>query len=193
MFGKSALAEKVPLDKAKREELPEKFLPYSRHVNDHVIALDNGDLMLMLEVDGRAFETSGVRDLNDWHTKLNGVWRNIHDERVSIWTHLLRMRVRDYPGGTFRSHFAAELDRKYYERMTGERMFRNRFFLTVVVRPNLHAGDKLLSFLRKKDADPNVSIAEALELLEGLGNSSVASVVAFIRKSERGVCRARAR
>ncbi|MET1756496.1 VirB4 family type IV secretion/conjugal transfer ATPase [Novosphingobium sp. RD2P27] len=166
MFGKSALAEKVPLDKAKREELPEKFLPYSRHVDEHVIALDNGDLMLMLEVDGRAFETSGVRDLNDWHTKLNGVWRNIHDERVSVWTHLLRMRVRDYPGGTFRSHFAAELDRKYYERMTGERMFRNRFFLTVVVRPNVHAGDKLLSFLRKKDADPNVSISEALELLE---------------------------
>src|SRR3546814_18001817 len=32
VFGKSALAEKVPFDKAKREEMPEKFLPYSRHV-----------------------------------------------------------------------------------------------------------------------------------------------------------------
>lgn len=28
VFGKSALAEKVPFDKAKREEMPEKFLPY---------------------------------------------------------------------------------------------------------------------------------------------------------------------
>src|SRR3546814_1912618 len=88
--------------------MPEKFLPYSRHVNEHVVALDNGDLMLMLELDGRPFETSDVRDLNDWHTRLNGVWRNIHDERLSIWTHMLRMRVRDYPGGTFRSHFAAK-------------------------------------------------------------------------------------
>src|SRR3546814_2926911 len=67
VFGKSALAEKVPFDKAKREEMPEKFLPYSRHVNEHVVALDNGDLMLMLELDGRPFETSDVRDLNDWH------------------------------------------------------------------------------------------------------------------------------
>src|SRR3546814_13774175 len=54
VFGKSALAEKVPFDKAKREEMPEKFLPYSRHVNEHVVALDNGDLMLMLEQIGRA-------------------------------------------------------------------------------------------------------------------------------------------
>src|SRR3546814_17857790 len=45
---------------------------------------------------------------------------------------MLRMLVRDYPGGTFRSHFAAKLDQKYYERMTAERMFRNRFFMTVV-------------------------------------------------------------
>src|SRR3546814_5424896 len=85
VFGKSALAEKVPFDKAKREEMPEKFLLYSRHVNEHVVALDNGDLMLMLELDGRPFETSDVRDLNDWHPRLNGVWRNIHDERLSIW------------------------------------------------------------------------------------------------------------
>src|SRR3546814_4277708 len=109
VFGKSALAEKVPFDKAKREEMPEKFLPYSRHVNEHVVALDNGDLMLMLELDGRPFETSDVRDLNDWHTRLNGVWRNIHDARLSIWTHMLRMRVRDYPGGTFRSPLARKL------------------------------------------------------------------------------------
>src|SRR3546814_10422605 len=53
VFGKSALAEKVPFDKAKREEMPEKFLPYSRHVNEHVVALDNGDLMLMLELEDR--------------------------------------------------------------------------------------------------------------------------------------------
>ncbi|MDE0946561.1 MAG: transporter, partial [Sphingobium sp.] len=166
MFGKSALAEKVPFDKAKREEMPEKFLPYSRHVNEHVVALDNGDLMLMLELDGRPFETSDVRDLNDWHTRLNGVWRNIHDERLSIWTHMLRMRVRDYPGGTFRSHFAAKLDQKYYERMTAERMFRNRFFMTVVIRPTANATDKLMDFLRKKQEDKNANIAEALELLE---------------------------
>src|SRR3546814_6707755 len=77
---------------------------------------------------------------------------------------MLRMRVRDYPGGTFRSHFAAKLDQKYYERMTAERMFRNRFFMTVVIRPTANETDKLMDFLRKKQEDKNANIAEALEL-----------------------------
>lgn len=51
---------------ALKEVLPTKFLPYSRHVNEEVIALDSGDMMLTFELQGRAFETSDVRDLNDW-------------------------------------------------------------------------------------------------------------------------------
>src|SRR3546814_14342851 len=79
---------------------------------------------------------------------------------------MLRMRVRDYPGGTFRSHFAAKLDQKYYERMTAERTFRNRFFMTVVIRPTANATDKLMEFLPTKQADKNATIADTLELLD---------------------------
>src|SRR3546814_20110187 len=79
VFGKSALAEKVPFDKAKREEMPEKFLPYSRHVNEHVVALDNGDLMLMLELDERPLEPSNEADLHGWNTPSNGAWGQNHD------------------------------------------------------------------------------------------------------------------
>src|SRR3546814_20994709 len=81
----------VPLEVARREATPEKFLPYSRHVNEEMVALDSGDIMLTFELQGRAFETADVRDLNDWHTKLNGMLRNLHDERLSIWTHLIRI------------------------------------------------------------------------------------------------------
>src|SRR3546814_13759496 len=45
-------------------------------------------------------------------------------------------------------------------------MFRNRFFMTVVIRPTANATDKLMDFLRKKQEDKNANIAEALELLE---------------------------
>jgi type IV secretion system protein VirB4 len=53
--------------------------------------------MLTFELQGRAFETADVRDLNDWHAKLNGMLRNLHDDRLSIWTHLVRARVEQYP------------------------------------------------------------------------------------------------
>jgi type IV secretion system protein VirB4 len=140
----------VPLKVAQREAMPEKFLPYARHVNEEMVALDSGDIMLTFELQGRAFETADVRDLNDWHTKLNGMLRNLHDERLSIWTHLIRMRVDQYPGGAFKSGFAADLDRAYFGRINRERMFINRFFATLVIRPGATGGDKLIQLFKRK-------------------------------------------
>jgi type IV secretion system protein VirB4 len=97
------LSEQVPMKVALKEVMPTKFLPYARHVTDEVVVLDSGAIMLTFELQGRAFETADVRDLNDWHAKLNGMLRNLHDDRLSIWTHLVRARVEQYPGGNFRS------------------------------------------------------------------------------------------
>ncbi|GHH19880.1 transporter [Sphingomonas glacialis] len=140
----------VPLKVAQREVTPAKFLPYARHINEDMVVLDSGDIMLTFELQGRAFETADVRDLNDWHTKLNGMFRNLHDERLSIWTHLIRMRVEQYPGGKFKSGFAADLDRAYFERMNRERMFINRFFVTLVMRPAATSGDKFIQLFKRK-------------------------------------------
>jgi len=140
----------VPLKVAQREASPEKFLPYARHVNEEMVALDSGDIMLTFELQGRAFETADVRDLNDWHTKLNGMLRNLHDERLSIWTHLIRMRVDQYPGGAFKSGFAADLDRAYFGRVNRERMFINRFFATLVIRPAATGGDKIIQLFKRR-------------------------------------------
>ena len=163
----------VPLKVAQREVSPAKFLPYARHINDDMVVLDSGDIMLTFELQGRAFETADVRDLNDWHTKLNGMFRNLHDERLSIWTHLVRMRVEQYPGGKFKSGFAANLDRAYFGRMNRERMFINRFFVTLVIRPAATSGDKFIQmFKRKVSADEQVGpmLDEALvELLDDKG------------------------
>jgi type IV secretion system protein VirB4 len=75
---------------ALREEDDVKFIPYTRHVSDDVIALADGSLMRMYRVDGRPFETSDVADLNNWHNKLNIAWRTIGDDRVAVWSHLVR-------------------------------------------------------------------------------------------------------
>lgn len=160
----------VPLKIAQREATPEKFLPYARHINEEMVALDSGDIMVTFELTGRAFETSDVRDLNDWHTKLNGLLRNLHDERLSVWAHLIRMRVDQYPGGAFKSGFAADLDRAYFGRINRERMFINRFFVSLVIRPSATSGDKIIQLFKRKvskQADKGPLIDEALvELLD---------------------------
>lgn len=142
----------VPLKVAQREASPEKFLPYARHLSEDMVALDSGDIMLTFELQGRAFETADIRDLNDWHTKLNGLFRNLHDERLSIWTHLIRMRVDQYPDGTFKSGFAADLDRGYFRRINRERMFVNRFFVTLVIRPAATGSDMIIQMFKRRVA-----------------------------------------
>ena len=44
----------VPFKVAQREATPEKFLPYARHVNEEMVVLDSGDIMLTFELQGRA-------------------------------------------------------------------------------------------------------------------------------------------
>ncbi len=164
----SRLSEQVPLKVALKEVLPTKFLPYARHVTDEVVALDSGAIMLTFELQGRAFETADVRDLNDWHAKLNVMLRNLHDDRLSIWTHLIRSRVEQYPGGNFRSRFARDLDAAYFARMNRERMFINRFFVTLVLRPSIHGADKLVQLFKNKARAGAEADAIDIDLLEAL-------------------------
>ena len=163
------LSAQVPMKVALKEVLPTKFLPYARHINDEMVMLDSGALMLSFELQGRAFETADVRDLNDWHGKLNGMLRNLADDRLSIWTQLVRARVEQYPGGNFRSKFAQDLDAAYFARINRERMFINRFFVTLLVRPAAHGADKLIQLFRSKvaaNADADAVDQDLVEFLE---------------------------
>src|SRR3546814_6775343 len=87
------LSEQVTMKVAHKEVMPTKFLPSARHVTDEEVVLDSGAIMLTFELQGRAFETAAGRDLNDCHEKPSGRLRNLHDDRLSTGTHLLRARV----------------------------------------------------------------------------------------------------
>src|SRR3546814_4857670 len=100
--------------------------------------------------------------------------RNLHDERLSIWTHLIRMRVDQYPGGAFKSGFAADLDRAYFGRINRERMFINRFFATLVIRPAATGGDKLIQLLKRKVSGNARRSEEHTSELQSLMRSSYA-------------------
>ncbi|WP_349507594.1 VirB4 family type IV secretion/conjugal transfer ATPase [Agrobacterium pusense] len=136
-----------------RELTPETFIPYVRHVDETTIALDSRTLMVMVALDGVSFETADVLDLNALHRDLNTLYRNIADERLALWTHLIRRRDRDYPDGTFATPFSAALNEKYRERMVREDLFRNDLYLTVLWSPARDPADKaakLLSRLRPR-------------------------------------------
>lgn len=143
MKGISALPNLVAIKS--RELEPETFIPYVRHVDETIIALDSRALMAMVALEGVSFETADVLDLNGLHRDLNTLYRNIADERLAIWAHIIRRRDNEYPEGAFTSRFAASLDAKYRERMVREDLFRNDLYLTLVWYPSRDPAEKITS------------------------------------------------
>ena len=81
----------------RRELSPSLYIPYLRHVDDTTIALDGRGLLSIIEIDGMAFETADVRDVNAHHRALNTLWKNVADDSTMLWSILLRRRASGYP------------------------------------------------------------------------------------------------
>jgi type IV secretion system protein VirB4 len=129
---------------------PRGALPYARHVTGEIIGLDTQALMMTFQLDGASFETADVRDLNDWHGKLNGAWRNLANDHLAIWHHLVRRRHEGYPEGRFRSGFAVELDAQYRARLGATQMFVNELYVTLVLHPGRDATERAGAWIAKR-------------------------------------------
>jgi type IV secretion system protein VirB4 len=126
----------------RRREQAEARLPYARHVDAGVVALDSGALMAAFRLEGASFETADVRDLNDWHAKLNGAWRNLADDRLAVWHHLVRREASPPSPRAFRSAFAGRLDARHRERLASRRMFANELYVSIVLHPGRGVADR---------------------------------------------------
>ena len=76
-----------------REIESDVYLPFGRHVTETVISLSTRALITVIRLDGISFETAETADLNDLHAKLNLTLRNVADERLALWTHLVRRQT----------------------------------------------------------------------------------------------------
>jgi len=161
-------------------------------VTDAVVALDNGALMLAFRMGGASFETADPRDLNDWHAKLNQAWRNLSDDRLAIWHHIVRREAGAYPEAQFRSTFATELDEGYARRLSARQMFVNDLYLTLVVHPGRNVADRASALAarlkagkrddREVDADDLKRLEEAgRDLTELLGRYSLEPLTLYER------------
>ncbi|WP_064709462.1 VirB4 family type IV secretion/conjugal transfer ATPase [Rhizobium bangladeshense] len=132
-----------------RELRPETFIPYVRHADETTIALDSRALMTMIALEGVSFDTADARDLNGIHRSLNTLYRNIADERLALWTHVVRRRDNAYPEGRFANTFSDGLNARYRERMVREDLFRNDLYLVLVWHPGRAPAEKAVNLLSR--------------------------------------------
>ncbi|MEK8095410.1 VirB4 family type IV secretion/conjugal transfer ATPase [Methylocystis sp. IM3] len=155
-----------------RELESDVYLPFVRHVDGTVISLSTRALITVIKLDGVSFETAATADINDLHAKLNLTLRNLVDERLALWAHLVRRRSMEYPQGQFRSAFAAALDARYHAKLQSERLFRNDLYLTLVWHPGRATTDAAADFFKRLGRAAGVASEVDAEGLKRLGDAA---------------------
>ncbi|WP_336294547.1 VirB4 family type IV secretion/conjugal transfer ATPase [Bartonella sp. CB169] len=166
----------------KKELLPEESIPYVRYVNKHVIALNSRCLMTVIAVEGVNFDTADIDQLNSLHEQLNTLLKNIADERVALYSHIIRRREVIYPEDHFSSSFAATLNEKYKKKMVSQELYRNDLFVSLLWNPASDKTEKIASFFqrlakaKKTQSEPDM---EAIRKIEELSRDFIEGLEAY--------------
>jgi len=120
---------------AGREALAGDRLPYHSLLDENVVLLRDGSVMISLLVPGLSFETAGEDELNS-HTALRELlMRSALDSRFVLYHHVIRRRVEVELESAFADPLAAHIDMRWRQRLRGGAMFVNDQFVTLVRRP----------------------------------------------------------
>jgi type IV secretion system protein VirB4 len=154
-------------DSGYSERSGEIYLPYVGHLAEQAVLLRDGSVMAIGHARGAVFELEEPQMRNARLRNLNMLFRNIADDNVNVCTHLIRHPdVPELPQAIFRSDFAAGLDKTYRDRVLNGRLFRNDYFVSLIVTPrNIlgKTGSKIARFRRGPATDGDETVLQALE------------------------------
>ncbi|EJE4644423.1 VirB4 family type IV secretion/conjugal transfer ATPase [Vibrio parahaemolyticus] len=132
-------------------EIPiSQYLPYSHHVSEHVISTKGAEYLSVWKIGGRSHQSASEEDVFAWVRELNNTLRGVSTANISLWSHVVRRRVYEYPESEFDNSFCRDLDRKYQESFDGYSLMVNDLYLTIVYRP---VTDKVMSFFAKRERE----------------------------------------
>lgn len=164
---------------ALRRELPASTrLPYRAQVTPHILRTEAGDYVQCLKLGGASFESADDAVLNNWHERLNVLWRNIASPNTALWAHVVRRRVTPESSPDRNEGFAEQLAAKYQALLGREVLMVNDLYLSVVYRPVAGAAPGLLSRLvaRGQASAQAAERADAIDASEKLVQTLVSSL-----------------
>jgi len=172
----------------RREISAAQRIPYAAHVAPSVISTAFGDYIQVFRLGGASFETSDDEDLNNWHERLNVLWRNIAAPNVALWTHLIRRRARiasDARASGAKQQpdllFADGLYEKYHRRLANHTLMANELYLAIVLRPTSGMATGLVSkaIARGARTGSQPVLTDALDACEKLSQTLFASLARY--------------
>jgi len=179
-----ALLDEMTFGAVSRRERPvASHIPYTRHVDDHVLKTRDDLLLTIFKLDGYSFETSDLSEVNARLLGRNDIVRTLANSRFALVAHIVRREVEPRIDSTFDNAFCRELDERYNAALSKRRMFVNDLYVTIVRRPlQGHAGTFELALgkvLGRKD-EAGESLARQTALTE------LSDVATAVRESLAG-------
>ncbi len=120
---------------AKKETQAGDRLPYHSLVDENIVLLRDGSVMLSLLVPGISFETTDSDELSAHTATREVVLRSSLDARFVLYHHVIRRRVEVEINSTFDDLLAAHIDARWRDRMRRGALFVNDQFITLIRRP----------------------------------------------------------
>jgi type IV secretion system protein VirB4 len=169
------------IDRLRRDLTAATCIPYTAQLAPQVIATRDGDYVQAWHLTGASFDAADPDTLNNWHERLNVLWRNIASPQVALWTHLVRRRDTRYPAGEFPRGFAQNLNARYRARLSGQTLMVNDLYLTLVYRPHATGAEALTAkLLRSRRPELTASAtADALDACAKLRQLVSSSLVRY--------------
>jgi type IV secretion system protein VirB4 len=167
---------------ALRRELPSAIrIPYRAHVSSQVVRTESGDYVQVFKLAGASFESADDDVLNNWHERLNVLWRNIATANTALWVHVVRRRESPKAARAENAGFAAKLAAKYRERLSSETLMVNELYLSVVYRPIAGTAPNFLSRLISKSTAQGYKreLVDALDACEKLAQTIESSLARY--------------
>jgi type IV secretion system protein VirB4 len=171
----------------RREFTAADRIPYTAHVASTVVRTMFGDYLQVLRLGGASFESNDDEELNNWHQRLNVLWRNVGSPNVALWTQVIRRRAGISPSSEEAAHsqsdppFADALHTKYRSRLAKETLMTNEVYLAVVYRPTSGMATRLASkvLARAQRDRSQLDVADALDACEKLAQTLTASLARY--------------
>ena len=169
-------------DSGVRERSGEIYLPFVGHIGPQTILMEDGSVLAMAEVQGVPFELEDHAQRNARLRMLNTLFRNIADDNIAIYSHLVRhpLEERRAIHRQFRSNFARDLDQAYRDRVLDGQLFENTYLLSLVISPRGALGSgatRRFTKWRKRPGDNAERLKEELEQLWYIVASSLEGFV----------------
>lgn len=171
----------------RREFAAADRIPYTAQVAPTVVRTAYGDYLQVFRLAGAGFESRDDEELNNWHERLNVLWRNVGSPNVALWTQVIRRRAGISPSSESTARrqsgpsFADGLHTKYRRRLANEILMMNEVYLAVVYRPTSSVATGLVSkVLAKTQRDGSRQVfADALDACEKLSQTLAASLARY--------------